>query len=188
MMQEAISFVKNEVFTEEVSNKAFKPSAQQIQNKHLVERFLRETDATKSLMLWLDNSSYNINKIEKHSLLILLRNAISGIDKQLSKQVNNIIHHADFQALEAAWRGVSYLVEQKESNDKNHKVKIKILNCSWQTLSKDINKSIEFDQSEFFKLVYNNEYDMSGGEPFGVLIGNYQISHRSRKGYVNERY
>lgn len=182
MTQQAISFVENEVFTEDVNNKTVKPSTQHLQSKHLVERFLRETDMTKSLMLWLENSSCNINKIEKNSVLSLLRKAITAIDKQLAKQVNSIIHHTEFQALEAAWRGVSYLVEQKESNDKNQKIKIKVLDCSWKTLSKDINKAIEFDQSEFFKLVYNNEYDMSGGEPFGVLVGNYQISHRNKKG------
>ncbi len=182
MTQRAISFVENEVFTDEANNKATKPSAQQLQNKHQLERFLRETDVRKSLMLWLENSSYNTNELERLSVLSLLRKAISGIDKQIAKQVNSIIHHSEFQALEASWRGVLYLVEQKESNDKNQKIKIKILDCSWKTLSKDINKAIEFDQSDFFKLVYNNEYDMSGGEPFGVLIGNYQISHRNKKG------
>jgi type VI secretion system protein ImpD len=182
MPQEAITFVENEVFTEEVNNETIKTSAQQLQKKHLVERFLRESDIAKSLMLWLENSSYNTNKIEKSSVLALLRKAIAGIDKQRAKQINSIIHHSEFQALEAAWRGVLYVVGQKESNDKHQKVKVKVLDCSWKTLCKDVNKAIEFDQSEFFKLVYNNEYDMSGGEPFGVLIGNYQISHQNRKG------
>lgn len=182
MMQEAISFVADEVFTEEAINYASKPSTQQIHNKHLVERFLRETNVTKSLMLWLENSSHNIEKLDRITVLSLLRKAIAGIDKQISNQVNCIIHHKEFQALESAWRGVSYLVTQKENNDKNQKIKIKVLDCSWQTLTKDINKAIEFDQSDFFKLIYNNEYDMSGGEPFGVIIGNYQISHRNKKG------
>lgn len=182
MQQEAISFVENEVFTKKVNKETTNPSAQQIQSKHLVDRFLRETDMKKSLMLWLENSGYNTNDIKKIRVLSVLRNAIAAIDKKISSQINCIIHHREFQKLEAGWRGVSYLVNQKESNDKNQKVKIKVLDCSWTTLSKDINKAIEFDQSEFFKLVYNNEYDMSGGEPFGVLIGNYQISHKNKKG------
>ncbi len=182
MQQEAISFVEHEVFTKQVDTETTYSSAQQLQSKHLVDRFLRETDLKKSLMLWLENSGYNINNMKKISILSLLRKAISDIDKKLSKQINCIIHHSEFQALESGWRGVLYLVNQKENNDKNQKVKIKVLDCSWTTLSKDINKAIEFDQSEFFKLVYNNEYDMSGGEPFGVLIGNYQISHQNRKG------
>ncbi len=182
MQQEAISFVEHGVFTKQVDTETTYSSAQQLQSKHLVDRFLRETDLKKSLMLWLENSGYNINNMKKISILSLLRKAISDIDKKLSKQINCIIHHSEFQALESGWRGVLYLVNQKENNDKNQKVKIKVLDCSWTTLSKDINKAIEFDQSEFFKLVYNNEYDMSGGEPFGVLIGNYQISHQNRKG------
>lgn len=176
MTQDAISFVDNEIFqaeTEQVSSAA----GQKLKNKHLVERFLRETDVIKSLLLWLENSSHSLTRFNKKNVLPLLLKAINDIDSQLEKQLNAIIHHDVFQSLEASWRSLHYLIEQKELNDKEQKVKIKVLDCSWQTLSKDINKAIEFDQSEFFKLIYNNEYDMSGGEPFGVLIGDYQIRH-----------
>lgn len=124
MQQEAISFVEHEVFTKQVDTETTYSSAQQLQSKHLVDRFLRETDLKKSLMLWLENSGYNINNMKKISILSLLRKAISDIDKKLSKQINCIIHHSEFQALESGWRGVLYLVNQKEKNDKNLKQKL----------------------------------------------------------------
>ncbi|MDB6370279.1 type VI secretion system contractile sheath large subunit, partial [Photorhabdus bodei] len=39
---------------------------------------------------------------------------IAAIDNKLSQQINEILHHADFQALEGAWRGLLYLVSNTE--------------------------------------------------------------------------
>ncbi|MBQ4889185.1 type VI secretion protein [Shewanella sp. UCD-FRSSP16_17] len=183
MTQETISFVTSEIFNDDAGFKQpVSSTPQKLKNKHLVERFLRESDSTRSLLLWLENSRHSLTQFDKHSVLPLLLKAVDLIDKQLEQQINSIIHNTAFQSLEASWRGVFYLVEQQELHDKDQKVKVKILDCCWQTLSKDINRAIEFDQSEFFKLIYNNEYDMSGGEPFGTLIGDYQLSHKSRPG------
>jgi len=186
MTQEAISFVENEIFEEnrdDISSLSSFPN--KVKNKHLVERFLREGNSIKSLLIWLENFDNTLDSFERDSVLTILRNAISDIDKKLTQQINAILHHDLFQALEASWRGMLYLIEQKDSNDKNQKIRIKVLDCCWVTLSKDITKAIEFDQSEFFKLVYNNEYDMSGGEPFGVLIGDYQLSHINKPGVAS---
>jgi type VI secretion system protein ImpD len=183
MPHETISFVTSEIFKEDTGvNKPVYSKTQALKNKHLVERFLRESDSTRSLLLWLENSSHSLNQFDKTSVLPFLLKAIERIDRQLEQQLNAILHHDAFQALEASWRGVLYLVQQQDLHDKDQKVKVKMLDCCWTTLSKDINRAIEFDQSDFFKLIYNNEYDMSGGEPFGTLIGDYQITHKSRPG------
>ncbi|PKH99191.1 type VI secretion system contractile sheath large subunit, partial [Shewanella sp. 11B5] len=183
MPHETISFVTSEIFKEDTGvNKPVSSTTQALKNKHLVERFLRESDSTRSLLLWLENSSHSLEQFDKTSVLPFLLKAIERIDRQLEQQLNAIIHHDAFQALEASWRGVLYLVQQQDLHDKDQKVKVKMLDCCWTTLSKDINRAIEFDQSDFFKLIYNNEYDMSGGEPFGTLIGDYQITHKSRPG------
>ena len=152
-------------------------------SKHAqMERFLYESDDVKSILLWLENFSISNTIVNKKSLEPLLLKTISELDVMIEKQINNILHHKEFQALEASWRGLAYIIDQKETQDKEDKSKIKVLNCSWQTLSKDFDKSIEFDQSAFYKLVHSNEYDMSGGEPFGVIIGDYQVSHKPKKG------
>lgn len=38
---------------------------------------------------------------------------------------------------------------------------------------------MEFDQSALFYKVYTSEFDMPGGEPFGVMICNFNVSHKS---------
>ena len=50
---------------------------------------------------------------------------IGAIDKKLSAQLNEVMHHPDFQRLEATWRGLHYLVHQSETGDS---LKIRVLN------------------------------------------------------------
>ena len=99
---------------------------------------------------------------------------ITLIDRALTEQVNAILHHPRFQALEARWRGLEYLVTTSlDAQD----VQIKVLSVSWPELCRDLEKATDFDQSHLFDLVYNREFGMAGGEPFGLLIGDYRIGH-----------
>jgi type VI secretion system protein ImpC len=43
-------------------------------------------------------------------------------------------------------------------------------------LLKDLEKAVEFDQSALFKKVYEEEYGQLGGEPYGMLVGDYEFS------------
>lgn len=99
---------------------------------------------------------------------------ISQIDKLLSDQLNEIMHHEDFQKLEASWRGLQYLVQQSETGEH---LKIRVLNASKKDLLKDLEKAAEFDQSQLFKKIYESEFGTFGGSAYGALIGDYQISN-----------
>jgi type VI secretion system protein ImpC len=97
---------------------------------------------------------------------------VGEIDKKLSSQLNEIMHHPDFQKLEGTWRGLHYLVHQSETGET---LKIRVLNVKKQELSKDLEKAVEFDQSSLFKKVYEEEYGQLGGQPYGMLIGDYEF-------------
>lgn len=94
------------------------------------------------------------------------------IDEQLSDTLNAILHHPKFQELEGSWRGLHYLVMNSETS--TH-LKLRLLNASKEDLFKDLTKAVEFDQSALFKMVYEKEYGTFGGEPYSVLVGDYQI-------------
>lgn len=102
----------------------------------------------------------------------LITTYIAHIDELLSAQVNEIMHHADFQKLESAWRGLAYLVFNTETNTM---LKIRLLNVTKQELLKDLEKAAEFDQSAMFKKVYEEEYGTFGGAPYSVLVGDYEF-------------
>ena len=98
---------------------------------------------------------------------------IADIDALLSKQLNEIMHHHEFQKLEGSWRGLHYLVHQSETSTM---LKIKVLNSSKDDLRRDLERASEFDQSALFKKVYEEEFGTFGGAPFGALIGDYEFS------------
>ncbi|WP_404343650.1 type VI secretion system contractile sheath large subunit [Pseudoalteromonas mariniglutinosa] len=151
-------------------------------NKALLERFLNEKDLYKALLLWLEGSSDSPVSWTKESISSYLQRTIIEIDLLLTEQLNIILHNPMMQQLEASWRNLWWLILQTEQFDKEKKVKLKVLNCDWSTLSRDVSKAIEFDQSSFFQLVYQNEFDRPGGEPFGVIIGDYEVSNGISKG------
>jgi type VI secretion system protein ImpC len=102
---------------------------------------------------------------------------ISQKDQLISRQLNHVLHHHEFQALEATWRGLHYLVMKSETGAK---LKIKVLNTTFDDLYKDLDKAVEFDQSGLFKIIYENEYGTFGGNPYSLLIGDFQIGRSPR--------
>src|SRR5277367_1937368 len=101
---------------------------------------------------------------------------IAEIDKQLSDQINVILHNERFQQVESAWRGLHYLVSNTESDEM---LKIRVLNISKKELGKTLKKykGASWDQSPLFKKLYEQEYGQLGGEPYGTLIGDYYFDH-----------
>jgi type VI secretion system protein ImpC len=106
---------------------------------------------------------------------------IAQLDQLLSDQVNAIMHHQDFQKLEASWRGLNYLVTQSETSPM---LKIKVLNACKKDLVKDFRASPEFDQSALFKKVYEEEYGTFGGAPYAGLIADYEFSRHPEDFYL----
>lgn len=100
---------------------------------------------------------------------------IASIDALLSAQVNAILHHPRFQQLEASWRGLAYLVTASATT---RRVRIRLLDVSWRELARDFECAIDFDQSQLFDKVYGAEFGTPGGEPFGLLIGDYYVRHQ----------
>src|SRR3954470_12123735 len=97
---------------------------------------------------------------------------IAQIDALISAQLNEVLHHPDFQKLEGTWRGLKYLLGNSETGAQ---LKIKVFNASKKDLLKDLQKAPEFDQSAMFKKVYEEEFGVFGGTPFGALVGDYEF-------------
>lgn len=139
------------------------------------EAFLAEPDSAVALGRWCRlrfGSARDAARLKDQITL-----DIAQLDGLLTDQVNAILHHPVFQKLESAWRGARYLVDQVR-DDEEYRVAVRILNVSWKELARDAERAVEFDQSALFHKVYDEEFGIAGGEPFGVLIGDYEIRHR----------
>ncbi len=145
-------------------SKEFKPRSRQTQTA--VENAVKTlaTQALASTLIPGEDAYRNIAAL------------IGEIDRKLSQQINLILHHPQFQALESAWRGLHYLVANSETDEK---LKLRFMDISKQALRRNIKryKGIAWDQSPLFKQIYEEEYGQLGGEPFGCLVADYYFDH-----------
>ena len=115
-------------------------------------------------------SGEKIDKIDKN----VLDQHISTIDEKISLQLDEILHHKDFQKLETAWRSLKFLVDR---TDFKKNVKIDILDVSKTSIIEDFEDAPEIIQTGLYRHVYTEEYDTPGGEPYAALISNYDFSN-----------
>jgi type VI secretion system protein ImpC len=145
-------------------NKQFKPKSDEAKS------------AVESAVLTLAQQALSNTKLIGSDIIVSIEAMIAELDKKLSEQVNAILHHAEFQQLESAWRGLHYLVNNTETDEM---LKIKVFNISKNELGKTLKryKGTAWDQSPIFKKVYTEEYDQFGGHPFGCLVGDFHFDH-----------
>lgn len=97
---------------------------------------------------------------------------IAEIDALITEQLNEVMHHDDFQALEASWRGLNYLVMNTETGTQ---LKLRLMNASKKDVLGDLEKAVEFDQSALFKMIYEEEYGTFGGFPYSCLVTDFEF-------------
>ena len=99
---------------------------------------------------------------------------VASIDRRLQRQLDQVLHHPEFQRMEALWRGTWWLVQGIEDPG----VKIRLLDVRWSEIARDLERALDFDQSQLFDLIYTQEFGMPGGEPYGMVIVDQPVSHR----------
>ncbi|HEC51589.1 hypothetical protein LCGC14_0090750 [marine sediment metagenome] len=163
-------------------------SAQQAQKSAdtgILDRIIAETRLTP------DDEAYNIAKRGVSAFIAellkpqneqepvkkaMVDRMIAEIDAKLSRQMDAILHHEKFQALESSWRGLQLLVDR---TDFRENIKLEIINASKEDLLEDFEDSPELVQSGLYKHVYTAEYGQFGGQPVGALIANYYFNPSS---------
>ena len=108
-----------------------------------------------------------------------IKSLIAGIDGMLTAQMNEILHCPEVREIEGTWRGLHYLVNNTETDQK---LKIRVMNIKKNELADHLEdyEGQMWDQADLFKRVYSDEYSMFGGEPFGAIIGAYEFSHHPK--------
>ena len=107
----------------------------------------------------------------------LVDEMITNLDQKLSAQMDAILHHTDFQKLESSWRSLKYLVDK---TDFRENIKIEMLNVPKQALLDDFEDAPEIPKSGLYKTVYTREYGQFGGQPYGLMVGNYEFGPGSQ--------
>ncbi|MCY3811464.1 MAG: type VI secretion system contractile sheath large subunit [Gammaproteobacteria bacterium] len=100
-----------------------------------------------------------------------LATRIVALDKLISEQVNQVLHDEKFQRLEASWRNLDKLVDENDLTSS----KVRVFNCHRAEIERDFRRAPGFDQSVFFKHVYESEYGTLGGSPYTFLVGDMEF-------------
>jgi type VI secretion system protein ImpC len=100
----------------------------------------------------------------------------AAIDRKLSEQINQIIHHEEFQKLESAWRGLHYLA-MNTSTGKD--LKLRVMNIGKEECRRMFRqfRDAAWDQSPLFKKIYESEFGQLGGQPYGSFVCDYSFDH-----------
>ena len=162
-----------------MSTSAVVESTRNVAEAGILDRIIAETRLTP------DDEAYDIAKrgvsafieelLKPHNQNEPVKKAmvdrmIAEIDAKLSRQMDEILHHADFQGLESSWRGLKLLVDRTNFRENT---KLEILNASKQDLLDDFEDSPEITQSGLYKHIYTAEYGQFGGQPVGAIVANY---------------
>lgn len=126
---------------------------------------------TAAVSVFLDLLKANSQKVERLNKG-LLDEHIASLDAQISRQLDAVMHHPDFQRVESTWRGVKSLVDQ---TDFRQNVRIELLDLSKEHLVQDFEDAPEIAQSGLYFHTYTQEYDTPGGEPIASAISNYEF-------------
>ncbi len=133
-----------------------------------------EPAQTQQLLKTLVEEAMSGTLVFDSNLTHTVDHAIAKIDQLISGQLNAILHHARLQTLEGSWRGLHYLVKNTLCSSS---LQIKVFNASKKLLARNLAKAVEFDQSDVFKKVYEEEYGTAGGSPYSALIGDYEVDN-----------
>ena len=147
-------------------------------NKEFKARDTQKQTAVQTAIRTLAQQALASTQLVSSNALKTISAMIAEIDKKLSEQINLILHHQDFKALEGTWRGLHHLVNNTETDET---LKIRVLNISKNDLKKTLKKfeGNAWDQSPIFKKLYEDEFGSPGGQPYGCLVGDFYFDHSS---------
>ena len=133
-----------------------------------------EPDRAQDMLRTLTDQALKGTVVYDRNLTITLNNAIAEIDRAISGQLAAIMQSPKFTQLEGTWRGLHYLVQNSETSAN---LKIRVLNARKRELARDLEKAVEFDQSQLFKSIYEEEFGTPGGEPMGAMVGDFEFDN-----------
>lgn len=127
------------------------------------------------LLAWFGGGRLGVLAGDADALRGALDRDIAAIDALISAQVDAILHAPRLRRLEGSWRGLFWLVEPI---DPSNRIKVKVLNVGWPEICRDLERAAEFDQSQLFRKIYEDEFGSPGGEPYGLLVVDHEVRHR----------
>ncbi|MDR1085534.1 MAG: type VI secretion system contractile sheath large subunit [Deltaproteobacteria bacterium] len=113
------------------------------------------------------------NFADLNRTLLEIDGLVAGLDSALGRQLDAILHHPDFLDVERTWRSLKYLVDRADSREN---IEVYLLDAQKSEVCEDFSEAPEIIRSSMFRKIYSMEYGQFGGQPYGVIIGAYELS------------
>jgi len=97
---------------------------------------------------------------------------VAQVDQAISGQMRALLHHRDFQALEAAWRILHFLVDHVEIDET---LRLTIVDVSKEELAADLTNTTDVRESGAYRLLVDRSVNTPGADPYALLIGGYRF-------------
>lgn len=140
--------------------------------------FLVEGSEANAFRAWFGSAILSLQDLPR--LAEAIDRDIVVLDRMISRQLDSILHHERLRRLEGSWRGLAWLIH---SFTQDRMVKIRLLSITWPEVSRDFERSVEFDQSNLFRLIYEDEFGSPGGEPYGMIAADFPVHGAPGPGY-----
>ena len=101
---------------------------------------------------------------------------IDAVDAAASELMRKILHHEDFQAVEAAWRGLSFLVSRLETDNQ---LRLFLLDVTQAEFDADLSGAEDLRLTALYKLLVEQAVGTAGGQPWAVVAANYTFEKKS---------
>ncbi|MBC7940374.1 MAG: type VI secretion system contractile sheath large subunit [Chitinophagaceae bacterium] len=137
------------------------------------------TDARAQLWLWFGAGGLRaLARLPDPAagLRAALDRDIATLDTLISTQLDAVLHHPRLRRLEGSWRGLQWLIDRLPRV--GNRVRLKMLQARWSEVCRDLERALEFDQSHLFRKIHEEQFGTAGGEPFGLIAGDYEVRHR----------
>jgi len=98
------------------------------------------------------------------------RDTTAKVDDVIAATMRVLLHHPDFQALEALWRGVDFLVRRLDTSES---LQVILIDLSQHELSADVGAGADVESTNVHRLLAQNA---AGGErKWSLLVGAYSF-------------
>lgn len=142
--------------------------------------FVAQGRPGKAVAQWFGSEALQtLHNVARADRLAWLRAAldrdVAALDALLSAQLDAVLQHPRFTRLEGSWRGLAWLIDRMPQADP--RLRVKVLHARWNEVCRDLERAPEFDQSHLFRKIHDEQFGIAGGEPFGLIAGDYEVRH-----------
>ena len=95
---------------------------------------------------------------------------LAQVERAMGDLMRRLVHHPDFQQLEAAWRGLAWLTQRLELSTQ---LKLFVLDISKEELAADLAQEKDIRSTKLSHLLIDQASGTAGGQPWAVVAGNY---------------